>query len=226
MQINFDFNERVILETEQMEWIPSPLAGVSRRMLDRQAAESGRATSIVRYEPDSFFSPHTHTGGEEFLVLDGVFSDEMGDFGPGMYVRNPVGSKHKPHSKDGCTIFVKLGQMDPDDREFVRIDTTNTAWLPGKVDGLSVMPLHSFGPEKISLLKWAPGTKSTAHQHSGGEEIYVIDGILEDEHGKYPKGTWLRSPEGTDHLPFSTEGCTIYVKTGHLPKDLNAQLKD
>ena len=56
MQINFNFNERVILETEQMEWIPSPLAGVSRRMLDRQAAESGRATSIVRYEPDSFFS--------------------------------------------------------------------------------------------------------------------------------------------------------------------------
>lgn len=222
MQVNFNFNERVVLETLQMDWIPSPLPGVSRRMLDRQAAESGRVTSIVKYDPKSFFSPHTHGGGEEFLVLEGTFSDETGDFGTGMYVRNPVGSSHKPHSKNGCTIFVKLWQMVPEDQDFVRIDTKTASWYPGMVDGLSVLPLHSFGPEHVALVKWAPGTRFSEHTHSDGEEIYVIDGTFDDEQGSYPKGTWLRNPAGSHHAPFSTEGCTIYVKTGHLPQGLNA----
>ncbi len=225
MQINFDFTQPVVMDTSQMDWIESPLAGVSRRMLDRQSAESGRATSLVKYQPQSFFAPHSHSGGEEFIVLDGVFSDEMGDFGPGMYVRNPVGSKHQPFSKDGCTIFVKLWQMAPDDQDFVRIDTRNSPWQPGLVDGLSVMPLHTFGGENVALVKWAPGTQFSGHTHFDGEEIFVLDGVFEDDAGRYPKGTWLRSPAGSHHVPFSTEGCTIYVKTGHLPADLNEQLK-
>ena len=61
-------------------------------MLERQGAESGRATSVVRYAPGSDFAAHTHTGGEEFIVLDGVFSDDSGDYSAGSYVRNPVGS--------------------------------------------------------------------------------------------------------------------------------------
>ncbi|NQW01638.1 MAG: cupin domain-containing protein [Rhodospirillales bacterium] len=225
MRLNFDFTERVVIETEQMDWVASPLAGVHRRMLDRQSAESGRATSVVWYEPNSFFSPHSHGGGEEFLVLDGTFSDETGDFGPGMYVRNPVGSRHKPHSRDGCTIFVKLWQMAPEDQSFVRLDTGNRPWQPGLVDGLSVMPLHSFGTENVALVKWQPGTRFTGHQHPDGEEIFVIEGVFEDEAGTYPKGTWLRNPAGSTHVPFSREGCILYVKTGHLPHDLNARLE-
>lgn len=80
------------------------------------SGEVARATSIVRYSPGSRFSPHEHGGGEEFLVLEGVFSDEHGDDGPGTYVRNPVGSAHAPFSAAGCTILVKLRQMDPADQ--------------------------------------------------------------------------------------------------------------
>jgi len=216
MRINFDLGERVVLETENMDWAPSPQAGVERRMLDRESAESGPATTVVRFAPESYFSPHTHTGGEEFLVLDGVFSDEMGDFGPGMYVRNPVGSTHQPHSKDGCTIFVKLCQMDERDQDIVRIDTTSAPWHPGLVDGLSVMPLHSFGEENVALVKWQPGTRFSPHPHPNGEEILVLEGTFEDEQGAYPKGSWIRNPPGSFHEPWSTEGCIIYVKTGHL----------
>ena len=50
----------------------------------------------------------------------------------------------------------------------------------------------------------------------GGEEIYVVDGVFEDEHGRYPAGSWIRSPHMSLHQPFSKEGCTIFVKTGHL----------
>jgi len=40
--------------------------------------------------------------------------------------------------------------------------------------------------------------------------------VFEDEHGRYPAGSWLRSPHGSRHTPFSREGTTLYVKTGHL----------
>lgn len=214
--LNMDFDKQVVIDTTAIDWVDSPLPGVQRRMLEREDAESGRATSIVRYAPGSNFSPHTHTGGEEFLVLDGVFSDESGDFGPGAYIRNPVGSKHQPRSEPGCTIFVKLWQMDTTDQDLVRIDTQNGVWSPGLVDGLSVMPLHQHGSESIGLVKWKPGTKFQKHSHPGGEEIMVLNGVFEDEHGRYPKDTWIRNPAGSVHTPFSTEGCTIYVKTGHL----------
>src|SRR5689334_2682612 len=110
MRINSDFGKRALAQLSQMDWVASPMQGVERKMLDRIGDEVARATSIVRYAPNSHFSPHTHGGGEEFYVLEGVFSDEKGDYPVGTYVRNPIGSTHRPHSEGGCTIFVKLHQ--------------------------------------------------------------------------------------------------------------------
>jgi anti-sigma factor ChrR (cupin superfamily) len=219
MQINADFSQHVVIRPEEQRWVPSPMPGVTRIMLDRIGAEVARATSIVRYAPGSRFSAHRHDGGEEFLVLDGVFSDEHGDYPAGTYVRNPIGSAHAPHSDEGCTIFVKLHQFEADDQAPVRIDTRREHFQPGRVPGLSVLPLHRFGSEEVALVRWAPGTRFHAHRHWGGEEILVLEGVFSDEHGTYPAGTWLRSPHGSVHTPFSTEGCLIYVKTGHLPAE-------
>lgn len=214
---NMDLRQRVVIDTNKLQWADSPLAEVQRMMLEREYAESGRATSLVRYAAGSHFTSHHHSGGEEFMVLEGVFSNEFGDLGPGMYIRNPVGSRHRPSSESGCTIFVKLSQMDPDDQDYVRIDTNGTdCWQPGLTAGLSVLPLHHFGGEHTSLVKWEPGTRFVSHCHPGGEEILVLEGVFEDEFGRYPKGTWIRNPAGSIHQPFSNEGCKILVKTGHL----------
>lgn len=216
MKLHADLHQRVVIRTRDLPWMDSPMPGVQRRMLDRDGEEVARATSIVRYAPGSQFPSHTHGGGEEFLVLDGVFSDESGDYPAGTYVRNPIGSAHAPHSAEGCTIFVKLWQMVASDRDHVAIDTTQQPWLPGLVKGLQVLPLHAHGPENVALVRWAPGTEFQRHGHLGGEEILVLDGVFEDEFGSYPQGTWLRNPAGSVHTPFSRSGCTIYVKTGHL----------
>ena len=114
MEVNADFTKRATIHGARIPWSPSPMAGVERRMLDRIGGEVARATTIVRYAPGSHFSPHTHDGGEEFLVLEGVFSDEHGDFPAGSYVRNPPTSRHTPGSVPGCIILVKLWQFDPD----------------------------------------------------------------------------------------------------------------
>lgn len=224
MQINADFAQRVVIDTHAVPWVDSPSAGVQRKMLDRDGGEVARATSIVRYAPGSSFPVHRHDLGEEILVLEGDFRDESGVHGPGTFIRNPPGSSHAPGSRDGCTLFVKLRHVDPEDLAQVTIKTLGSdpgvtgvaAWRAGLVPGLSVLPLHEFRTQHTALVRWAPGTRFQPHRHWGGEEIYVIEGTFEDELGRYPAGTWIRSPHLSEHRPSSPEGCTILVKTGHL----------
>jgi anti-sigma factor ChrR (cupin superfamily) len=141
--LNLDFSKQAVLKSDELEWLPSPLPGVCRKPLAREGRESGHATSIVRYAPGSSFNPHKHPLGEEILVLEGIFSDENGDYPSGSYIRNPPGSSHAPFSKDGCVLFVKLQQFDPRDTQAIYINTATTEWLPGQ-GGLQVMPLHQF----------------------------------------------------------------------------------
>ncbi|MEM6666773.1 MAG: cupin domain-containing protein [Pseudomonadota bacterium] len=216
MRIHADFSKRAVVRPGDVEFVPSPLPGVERMMLDRIGDEMARATTIVRYAEGSYFDPHTHGGGEEFYVLEGVFSDQHGDYPAGTYVRNPIGSSHKPFSKDGTTIFVKLHQFDEGDTEQKVIRTQDEVFRPGLVDGISVLPLHEYGDEHVALVRWEPGTRFPGHMHPGGEEILVLEGTFQDEFGDYPKGTWLRNPPGSMHNPFSEEGTLLYVKAGHL----------
>ena len=217
MKIRADFSQREVVLPTDHEWVRSPMAGVERVMLDRVGDEVARATSLVRYAPGSRFETHEHAKGEEFLVLDGTFSDENGDYPAGTYVRNPPGTQHAPFSADGCTIFVKLRQFDDNDLRQFSVDTGQQSWRPGLVDGLSVMPLHSFEGENVALVRWEPGTVFSSHMHFGGEEILVLEGVFEDEFGQYPKGSWLRNPHQSRHSPRAPKGALIWVKTGHLP---------
>lgn len=219
MQLRADWSERVTVDSSVMDWVNSPSAGVQRKILERDGDEVARATSIVRYEPGSHFFRHAHELGEELFVLEGEFCDESGRFGAGCYIRNPPGSAHAPWSDGGSVLFVKLRYFDPLDQARVVVHTRETPWLQGLVPGLSVMPLHEFGTQHTALVRWAPGTHFNAHRHYGGEEILVVDGVFEDEHGRYPTGSWLRSPHLSQHQPFSREGCIILVKTGHLITD-------
>ncbi len=214
--LNLDFNKQVVIETAQMDWLTSPSAGVLRKPLARSEELAGHVTSIVKYEKGASFTAHPHPMGEEILVLEGVFSDETGDYGAGTYIRNPPGSQHTPFSEQGCTIFVKLNQFNKHDDQFVRIDTTTTNWLPG-IGGLQVMPLHEYEHEHVALVKWPAKEIFQAHRHFGGEEILVLSGEFCDEHGRYPAHTWMRSPHLSEHHPFVDEETVILVKTGHLP---------
>lgn len=219
MRINTDFSQRVVIRPDDYQWVPSPAAGVERMMLDRIGKEVGRATSLVRYAPDSKFPEHIHSGGEEILVLEGEFSDEHGSYPTGSYLRNPIGTRHAPKiGPQGATILVKLHQFAERDTTQININTRIEPWRPGLVSGLSVMPLHEYDVEHIALVKWAPFTRFRLHSHFGGEEIFVLEGTFYDEHGSYPAGTWLRSPHISQHTPYTQDdGALIYVKTGHLP---------
>lgn len=221
MKLNANFSQRAVVLPEHYEWVPSPMAGVDRMMLDRVGEEVARATSIVRYQPNSEFPSHNHDGGEEIFVLEGEFADEHGRYPVGSYLRNPVGTAHAPKvGLEGATIFVKLHQFDVHDQHQLVINTDDSQWLPGQVEGLSVLPLHDYEGEHVALVRWAPNTQFSQHAHFGGEEILVLEGTFHDEHGSYPKGSWIRSPHMSRHCPFTKEdGALIYVKVGHLLVD-------
>jgi len=214
--LNMNFNETVVINTNEQEWQASPMKGVWRKPLAREAAEHGHTTSVVHFEPGSHFSAHTHPMGEEIFVLEGVFSDEHGDYPSGSYLRHPPGSKHKPFSKEGCVLFVKLDQFSPEDSTTIRLDTNKIGWLPGDYN-LEIMPLHYHDFETVALEKWPAGTRNLRHSHFGGEEVFVLSGRLMDEWGEYPAGSWVRSPHNSEHCPYVVDETVVWVKSGHLP---------
>lgn len=218
INFNMDFSKKVVINTLEKEWIDSPESQVKRIPLERSGEESGHVTSVVEYKKGAAFKEHSHPLGEEILVLEGVFSDETGDFPAGTYIRNPPGSRHSPFSKDGCKILVKLDQFNENDLERVVINTHDESlWRPG-IGGLKVLPLHQYETESSALVKWPKNENFQKHAHYGGEEIFVLSGTFIDEHGSYPKWTWLRSPHLSTHHPRVDEETLIYVKTGHLLK--------
>jgi len=217
MNLNADFTKRVVVHAATLEWKPSPMPGVERRMLDRIGDEIARATSIVRYAPGSQFSPHVHAGGEEFLVLEGVFQDEHGDFPAATYVRNPPQSHHTPGSKPGCTMFVKLWQFDLADRKHVRLDTGKMALVHVRERaGVSQMLLFKDAREEVRLEQWAPGA-AIALNPDGGLEVLVLEGGFSEGGETFAPQSWLRLPMGM-HLraQAAVDGCRAWIKEGHL----------
>ncbi|WP_269583168.1 cupin domain-containing protein [Roseibium sp. Sym1] len=216
MKIHADLTKRAVVDSASLDWVPSPMAGVERRMLERDGEEVARATSLVRYAPGSAFSAHKHDLGEEFLVLDGVFSDDSGDFPKGMYVRNPPGSSHVPSSDPGAVILVKLRQMQPDDAAYVRVNTLDPAgWQAGRA-GESILPLYIRPDEEVVMLDWERGASFDAQEFPGGAEYFVVEGSFEDQDGRYDQGTWLRVPPDSRQTITTSQGARVWRKTGHL----------
>ncbi len=217
MELNADFSQRVVVHGDEVQWVKSPMPGVDRRMLDRIGGEVARATTIVRYAPDSHFSQHTHDGGEEFLVLEGVFQDEHGDFPAGSYIRNPPTSSHTPGSEDGCVIFVKLWQFDPEDRTPVKIDTNKMGSVrSADRPGVSVMPLFEDARETVQIESWERNADIRLDVPDGAEFL-VLAGGFEEGGDQFRPQSWLRLPRGARlEAKAGPQGAKVWLKARHL----------
>lgn len=216
MLLNADFSRRALVLPDQQKWVASPQGGVERIMLDRVGAEKARATSIVRYAPDSFFPQHSHLGGEEVLVLSGTFSEDNDHYPAGWYMRNPPGSSHQPSSLEGAVIFVKLWQMRPTEQSFVRVNTNDPASWQQCADRAQC-PLFSDGIESVWLLRLDAGAVLLPAEIEGAEAL-VLKGELAEGAQMYLENTWLRLPAGRyPNIVAGPKGATVYLKTGpHL----------
>jgi len=216
MRINADFTEKAVVVPKESDWLCSPESGVDRLMLDRIGGEVARATSIVRYAAGSSFTRHEHGAGEEFLVLDGVFSDEHADYPVGTYVRNPPGSGHSPYSRNGCRLLVKLRQFDPQDLSHVVVDTADESVWP-KRPGSNVLELHQFGSERVMMIRLDEGEPFPFRPKAGGLEILVISGSIDDQSTELTAESWIRIPADQENSLVASLDSLLWVKTGHLP---------
>jgi len=225
MKIAADFSQREVKHSTTMPWVDSPMAGVARKPLDRVGNEVARATTVVRYAPGSHFSAHAHAGGEEFIVLEGVFQDEYGDYPVGSYVRNPPQSSHTPGSKAGCVILVKLWQFQPEDRCPVRLNINELESLPHtSKKSVSVTPLFEDKHEQVCVIELLPNTFFEIYPE-GGAELFILQGSVKEQQDTLVKHTWLRAPIGYPlSLKTNEVSATIWIKTGHLT-DVDKQIQ-
>jgi len=216
LAINADRGQLAVVEGAKLPWLPSPTPGVERRLLERIGGEVALATSIVRYAPGSSFPEHRHDLGEEFLVLEGTFSDESGDFPAGSYVLNPPGSKHSPFSSDGCVIFVKLRQMGPDESESVRIHGEGQCWRVAGQPGIRGLPLYANSRTQVEFLRLEAGVQIPQREVTRGEELLVLEGNLRIAGQHFGPWSWRRSAESRQPAILAATPSLLWVKRGHL----------
>ncbi|MEH6403466.1 MAG: cupin domain-containing protein [Sneathiella sp.] len=218
MILHGDFSKKAVTHGAKSDWLASPMKGVFRRMLERIGDEVARASTIVRYDPKSAFSSHIHGGGEEFIVLEGVFQDENGDYPAGTYIRNPPTSQHTPSSFEGCVIMVKLGQFDPEDRTHVTINTNKMEALQDTDRaGVKIIPLFKDNRETVRLEEW-DGDQRLKVGSENGAEYFVLEGGFTLQGQNFDKHSWLRLPVGQlETVTVQEGGAKIWLKTGHLP---------
>ena len=215
--LNGDLAIRVAVNTQTMAWTPSAGGHVSRKRVHRVGPqESGQVTSVVRYEPGAAFPSHDHPQGEEILVLDGIFSDEHGDWPAGTYLLNPEGFQHSPFSRDGCTLLVKLRQYPGSDREHVAIQTRDQPWKPSVRKNVSWKKLYAQEPysDHTRLESWQSPAAMGQLSFPQGAELFVLAGSFSDQLGHYPTHSWLRIPAGGSVTPTSDAHCELYIKEG------------
>ncbi|MGI2260698.1 cupin domain-containing protein [Shewanella sp. GXUN23E] len=213
IELNADFSAAVILSAPALKYAPTPMPGVRRMMFERVGDEvARRATSCVTYQAGSHFSPHTHPGGEEYLVLSGTFSDQRGDFSAGWYVRNPPGSSHAPFTREGCEIFVKLSQIPDDETDFLQLDTRAANW-------------QSLSDAEEELLLWQSGNELTClhrvqagfcrqYRESDVLELFVIDGAIDFNGQLLAEHSWLRMPPHSRITLKAHGAAQFYLKIG------------
>lgn len=100
--------KRVVIDTKSATFRQGLVPGLKVLPLHEFGTEHA---ALVRWAPGTKFQPHTHWGGEEIFVLEGVFSDEHGDYTSGTWLRSPHMSVHNSYSVPGCLIYVKVGHL-------------------------------------------------------------------------------------------------------------------
>lgn len=200
--MNSNYEKRALINTDEIKW--QNINGVEKKLLSIKDKEE---TALIRLDKNSKLKKEINS--VEVYVLEGTYINEYGSFKKGTYLKFSKEDQSLVKTEDSCIIFRKTNHII--DGEDIIIDTKNTLWRQGH-GNLQVMSLDI----QSALVKWPKDERFIPHKHWGGEEIFVLEGIFMDEYGKYPKGSWIRSPHLSEHFPYVKEETIIYVKTGHL----------
>ena len=184
------------MHTGRMSWQLSPGGEVRRKRFHLVGeAESGQVTSLVEYLPGARFPGHLHPEGEEILVLQGVFSDETGDYGPGTHLLNPERFRHSPFSEQGCLIFVKLRQYPG--THHIRTPPGQPVDSPSGDESIAIEPIDA--PVELDC--------------PGGLEVFVVLGEATINDSRFAQYDWGRWPcQSRISIDPGPDGVTLYMR--------------
>jgi anti-sigma factor ChrR (cupin superfamily) len=220
--VNADPLKIAMVDTNTAPWEATEWPGIERMVLEFVSdPKKGRETSLLRFSPGASLPKATLDDRLDYFVVDGAFEDEHGSYGAHTFVRNPPGFTHTLRSPNGGTLYAKwrvpFGK-EPVQRQV--IDSKTAQWLDFPHRGASVLHLYpnKTGIETSRIGNVHPGRKLPSHDHSIGEETFVLKGCLKDEYTAYGQGIWFRMPCGVPHAPYTeaTEGALMLIREGDM----------
>jgi hypothetical protein len=207
---------RVRLESALLDWQGTGSGGVQRKPILGAAELPELALVVDLYRLESGHALPSCSAAREVVVVSGSWSLAGVELGPLGYARGHF--DEDAAGPAGCELLVRTPARST--REpLVLLPYAPAGRLAGH-GNLLVWPLpptpDSNGTDSSALVFWPAGERFVPHRHFGGEEIFVLAGVFEDEHGRHPAGTWLLGGHLSAHHPFVREETVIFVKTGHL----------
>jgi anti-sigma factor ChrR (cupin superfamily) len=219
-EVNADCTKLVIVPPDKMIWESTGVNGVSQMVLERiNHSNLGRETALLRLDPGSELPPEVQDARLELFVVEGSFSDGHAEYGPRTFVMNPVGTTYKASSKDGCVLYVKRLKGFSSDVERVATDIETADWEPFGHRVAEVVHFYRDAARNVTARvgRVFPNAQVMEHDHPGGEEVLILDGVFKDQFGDGTPGTWLRYPIGLAHAPYTgDEGALIYIRDGDV----------
>ena len=219
-EVNADPKQVAAMDTNGMQWEPAGQPGAWKKVLERVVdAKKGRETALVRLDagvrlPDELLSERVET-----FVIEGDYSDGHGEYGAHTFIRNPEGTSQAPSTRNGCVLYVKRRVPIRSGAARFVIDAKTAQWMAFPHRGADVLHLYpnADGIETGRIGNVHPHRKIPSHDHSIGEETFVLRGCLADEYTAYTPGMWFRMPCGVPHAPFTeAAGCMMLIREGDL----------
>ncbi|MFP6736322.1 MAG: cupin domain-containing protein [Rhodospirillales bacterium] len=205
--VNADLTKFVVIAADDMAWDATEIDGIFCKTLER-VTETGlaRESCLYKMNPGASFGGQTLEERAEIFVVYGSVSDGVSEIGKYTYHRMPPGSDVHIHSSAGCVIFFRRRQGRGANGATFTIDATVAKnFEPWGGRGSVKIPLED--PAEPGVGAWIgsmiPDLHIPNHDHAGGEEIFVVEGVIEDEYCVAGPRTWMRFPLGFEHSPFS-----------------------
>jgi len=219
--VNADPSQCAVVDTNAIAWEETEHPGVQRKTLELvDDPKKGRETSLLKFEPGASIPAETLKERLDLYVMEGTLADGEASYGPESFVRLPPGSRFAPRSGEGCVLYAKWRvPIRPGAGERVVIDAASAQWLDFPHRGAKVLHLYKNvdGIETGRIGNVYPQRKIPSHDHSIGEETFVLEGCLKDEYASYGKGVWFRMPCGVPHAPYTeAENCKMLIREGDL----------
>lgn len=209
-QVSIGRNKTGLAEIKRADLKCEP--GSANEVIPLSTVEDSRRVEVVLLPANTTLRLEPNIRNDIY-VLKGQMLEQTKVYPSGTFITRRI-ETHLTAGPKGVMLFIYRDQLDPGARNETVLPA-DLEWYQGGAEGMEVAPLFE-DMHQLMLVSWLPGTQIGFHTHPRGEEIFVLEGELRDQQGRYPAGTWQRLYPGTSHAPYAEVKTLILLRNGHL----------